>query len=263
VSTELELRDIRQLRSRDPAEVRRVLGRDDLLAPTLVPHVIKLLEWDAVAEDAVRALRSVAELRIGELVDVLTDPAQPFAVRRRLARVFSVCSSQRAVDGLMLGLEDLRFEVRVQCGRSLSAIVERNPRVRIDAAMVSAAILREVGVSRKVWESRRLVDEAAMAGEERSALDALVGERANRALAHVFTLLELILRDDLLRIAYRDLHATDKVRQGTALEYLDLVLPREIRDRLWPFLEAGPATNLPRRSREEILEDLFRSQGYR
>lgn len=259
VSTELELREIRQLRSRDPAEVGRVLRRDAPLPPTLVPYAIKLLQWDAVADDAVRALRGVAELRIGELVDALTDPGQPFAVRRRLAKVFSVCSSQRAADGLMLGLEDLRFEVRVQCGRSLSAIVERNPRVRIDPAQLSAVVLREVAVSRRVWESRRLVDDGAVAGEDRAPLDALVGERANRALAHVFTLLELILPADPLRIAYRGLHTTDKALQGTALEYLENVLPHDIRDRLWPFLESGPEASLPRRSREEILEDLFRS----
>jgi hypothetical protein len=258
-STELELRDVRRLRSRDPDEVRRVLGRDELLPPTLVPHAIRLLEWDAVADDAVRALRGVAELRVGELVDTLTDPAQPFVVRRRLARVFSVCSSQRAADGLVQGLEDLRFEVRVQCGRSLKAIVERNLRIRIDAALVSAVVLREVAVSRRVWESRRLVDEGTAAGDERTPLDVLVGERANRALAHVFTLLELILPADPLRIAFRGLHTTDKTLQGTALEYLEHVLPREIRDRLWPFLEAGPESTLPGRSREEILEDLMRS----
>ena len=78
------------------------------------------------------ALRKVAEERVGELIDALVDPNQPFAVRRRLARVFSVCVSQRAADGLLLGLDDLRFEVRFQCARSLAAILEKNPRVRID-----------------------------------------------------------------------------------------------------------------------------------
>ena len=103
---------------------------------TLVPHVIPLLAWDPVAEDAVRALRKVAEERVGELIDALLDPNQPFAVRRRLARVFSVCVSQRAVDGLLLGLDDLRFEVRFQCGRSLAGDSREEPRVRIDRERV-------------------------------------------------------------------------------------------------------------------------------
>ncbi len=79
-----------------------------------MPHVIPLLAWDPVAEHAMFALRKVAEEHVGQLADALIDPNQDFAVRRRLARVFSVCVSQRAADGLLLGLDDLRFDVRFQ-----------------------------------------------------------------------------------------------------------------------------------------------------
>lgn len=257
VSTGLELHDIRALRSRDANRVRHVLHRDAPLPPPLVRYAIGLLEWDAVAEDAARALRVVADQHVGQLVDALTDPKQPFAVRRRLARVFSACSSQRAADGLLLGLEDLRFEVRVQCGRSLSAVVARNPGIQIDSARVSAIILREVAVSRRVWEGRRLID--GVAEDDRSPLDELVGERASRALAHVFTLLGLILPAEPLRIAYRGLHTSDSGLRGTALEYLEGVLPPDIRDRLWPFLEPGPESRRAGRPLAEVLEDLLRS----
>ena len=117
------------------ANAWRAVLRDDSGAPRdLIPHVIPLLAWDPVAEDAVRALRRVAEEHVGELTDALIDPNQPFAVRRRLARVFSVCVSQRAVDGLLLGLEDLRFEVRFQCGRSLAAVTAKNGLIRVNRA---------------------------------------------------------------------------------------------------------------------------------
>ena len=97
-----------------------------------MPHIIPLLAWDPVAAAALEALRRVADERVGELVDALVDPSQEFAVRRRLARVFAVCTSQRAVDGLMLGLDDHRFEVRFQCARSLATIVEKHRKLRID-----------------------------------------------------------------------------------------------------------------------------------
>jgi HEAT repeat protein len=96
------------------------------MSAALVPHVIPLLAWDPLADEAVPALRQVAEERVGQLIDALVDPNQSFAVRRRLARVFSVCASQRAADGLVMALEDQRFEVRFQCGRSLAAIASRN-----------------------------------------------------------------------------------------------------------------------------------------
>ena len=124
-----------------------------------MPHVIPLLAWDPVAGEAVNALRRTAEERVGELIDALIDPNQEFAVRRRLARVFSVCVSQRAVDGLMLGLDDQRFEVRFQCARSLAAIVEKNPRVRIDSSLIFEVVRREAAVGRPVWESHRLLNQ--------------------------------------------------------------------------------------------------------
>ena len=132
VTLDSTMTDILHLRSRDRARVVAVLARDEGLPAVLVPHVIPLLAWDAVAEHATFALQKVAEERVGQFVDSLLDPNQDFAVRRRLARVFSVCVSQRAVDGLMIALDDLRFAVRCQAGRSLSAIVDRNPLLRID-----------------------------------------------------------------------------------------------------------------------------------
>ena len=57
-----------------------------------------------------------------------------------------------------------------------------------------------------------------------------------QSLAHVFTLLSLVLPRDPLQIAFRSLHSEDKQLRGTALEYLEGVLPAPIRERLWPFL---------------------------
>jgi hypothetical protein len=251
--------EIVALHSRDASAIRGVLGAEHGLPSPLVPHVIPLLEWDPVADDAVRALRKVAEEHVGALVDALVNPNQPFAVRRRLARVFSVCVSQRAVDGLLLGLDDLRFEVRFQCARSLAAIVEKNPRVRIDRDSVLRVVRREVGISRSVWEGRQLLDSVAIGGDAEPRLEALVSARASRSLAHVFTLLSLVLPSEPVRVAFAGLHTADESLRGTALEYLDAVLPPDIRERLWPFLEERRRTRQPARPRDEIVADLLRS----
>jgi hypothetical protein len=77
-----------------------------------------------------------------------------------------------------------------------------------------------------------------------------------------FTLLSLVLPAEPLRIAFRGLHTDDPNLRGTALEYLEGVLPPAIRDRLWPFLEdPRPAANRTIRAREEILADLLRSHA--
>jgi hypothetical protein len=252
-----DVRDILALRSRDPARVRAVLRADRTLPVSLVPHVIPLLAWDAVAQDAMHALRTVAEPSIGQLVDAFIDPNQPFAVRRRLVRVCSVCASQRAADGVMLALDDARFEVRFHSGRSLVAIVEKNALVRIPRERVFDLVRREVTVSRPVWESHFLLDEAEGGQFEAAVLE----RRASQSLAHVFTLLSLVLKETELQLAYRVLQTGDAGLRGTALEYLEGVLPPDIRERLWPFLDAhsGAARGVTPRAREEVLADLMRS----
>ncbi len=169
-----------------------------------------------------------------------------------------MCISQRAADGLLFGLEDLRFEVRYQTGRSLLSIVEKNPAIRIDKGRVFALVKQEVAVNRQVWENRRLLD-ALEEGDDRSSLDQLVRARASRSLAHVFTLLALVLPTEPLRIAFRGLHTDDQALRGTALEYLESVLPHEIRDQLWRFLEDRRLPSKARRPNEEVLGDLLRS----
>jgi hypothetical protein len=249
-----DVRDILTLRSRDRARIVDVLSSPEGMAASLVPHVVALLAWDLVADHALFALRKVAEERVGQLGDQLTDPGQDFAVRRRLARVFSVCVSQRAADAVLLGLDDTRFDVRCQSARSLAAIVEKNPRIRLESRRIFDAVLREVAVGRPVWESRRLLED----GDGGSALDAFVRDRAGESLAHVFTLLSLVLPPEPLKIAFRSLQTGDEYLQGTALEYLDGVLPPVIRKRLWPFLERRPVAR-PARPREEVIAQLLRS----
>ncbi len=248
-----ELLAIIELRSRDRARIVRVLHADDEISGSLVPHVIPLLAWDALTDDAAHALRRVAEDRVGEFTDTLLDQHQPFAIRRRLARVFSVCRSQRAVDGLMLGLDDMRFEVRYQCARSLATITDANADLRIETNHTFNIVQREATVSRHVWDGRQLLDRVER--DEREPFgDELI--TTNQSLAHVFTLLSLILPRQPLRIAFRGLHTNDERLRGTALEYLELILPAHIHERLSPLLDAG-RTNGPVRSRETVLAELL------
>ena len=86
-----------------------------------------------------------------------------------------------------------------------------------------------------------------------------VQDRASQSLAHVFTLLSLVLPAEPLRTAFRALHTDDQRLRGTALEYLEGVLPSDIRERLWPFLGDNPAPKGFTRSRDEIMADLLRS----
>jgi ATP:ADP antiporter, AAA family len=246
------------LRSGDRERVQAAL-RDDPLTPALVAQAILLLGWEEVAPSALQALRRVAPTVVGQLTDALVDPGTEFTIRRRLPRVLAATTTPRAIEGLLAGLEDSRFEVRYQCGRALARIQDAKPS-RIAEERALAAVMREMKVDRSIWESQRLLDRSEEATDS-PFVDQFLRDRANRSLEHVFTLLSLILPKQPLIVAFRGLHTTDELLRGTALEYLEAVLPETVRASLWPFLEEGRAPRHPPRSRAEILAALLKSNA--
>jgi ATP/ADP translocase len=221
--------------SHDPAAIRSALL--DTLDPRLVALVIPLLARNDVYLEAVRALRRVAPRVTGQLVDALLDPDQEPSVRRRLPRVLKACTSQRTADGLLLGLELPAFAVRQQCGVALARIVERNPAVWIPEQLVFQVVRHEL---------QALRDPAA---------------ETERGVEHIFNLLALTLEREPLRISYWAVRSGDTLR-GTALEYLENVLPDEIREGLWPLLGLGKQRSSSGRSRQEVADELLRSGSF-
>ena len=67
---------------------------------------------------------------------------------------------------------------------------------------------------------------------------------AGQTLSHVFSLLSLVLPREPLQIAFQGLQSSDRQLRGTALEYLEGVLPSAIRAGLWPLLVRRPAARL-------------------
>lgn len=249
------------LRSLDPARVRAALSTAMPLDAALVPEAIRLLGRDDVAREALDALRPIAAGHVDPLVDMLLDPEGDIAVRRRIPGVLAGCPTPLAVEGLTRGLADARFEVRYRCGRALARLLGREPGLKVDRDVILEAVRREATQGRQVWDSQRLLDRLEQRDED-WFVDEFLRDRAGRSLEHTFTLLSLVLPREPLQIAFRGLHAGDPMLRGTALEYLESVLPPALRDLLWPHLEperSGHRAARPPRDRGQVLEDLMRS----
>ena len=235
----------------------------DVDTPEGVRAAIGLLADDRRARRVHDLLVPVAERHVELLVAALLDPATELGVRRRLPAVLAAAPGPRAADGLTRGLADPRFEVRYRCGRALARVLECDPGTWVDGDRVIAAARREAELDRTVWESQRLLDQLDEPVAD-TFVDDVLRDRAGRSLEHVFTLLSLVLDPEPLRIAFRGLLSGDRLQRGTALEYLDVVLPPSVHAVLWPHLEPerrrrAPAS--PARDRSAVLADLLRSHA--
>jgi ATP:ADP antiporter, AAA family len=239
------------------SEVQEVLARGPL-APDQIEEVIELLAWDAVAPSAIQSLSQVASSKLDPLLTHLLDPDEDFAIRRRLVNVLAFCRTAPAFEGLLRALDDRRFEVRYRAGRALSRMAPEIPGLQVDREWVLSVVEREIAVGRGVWESRQLID---VLEDEASPMETeLLRDRANRSLEHLFVLLSLILPRDTLRLAFHGLYTGDTYLRGTALEYLETVLPESIWLKLWPLLEQGESQPVRSRSSGQALKQLLESK---
>ena len=191
------------------------------------------------------------------MTDSLPDQEEDFAVRRRIPRVLAYCPTQRALNGLVDGLNDPRFEVRFHCGRALDVLHLRNPGLSYPSDAIYDVVNRELSVSRQIWESRRLLD-AREATDAYSYLDDHLKERADQSLEYVFSLLATILPREPLKVAFRALHTEDRLLRGLAREYLESALPVQLREKLWAVVDAGPPSSR-RPPRRNVLKRLVGS----
>jgi AAA family ATP:ADP antiporter len=244
----------------DADQIRHLLVRTPRLRAEWIPLVLPLLARDDLSGVVAQSLKAVSDRNAGQYIDRLLDPDQDFAVRRRIPPLLVENPEQRVVDGLLAGLDDRRFEVRYQCGRALLQLRQHHQHLVFDRERVLEVVLKEVGVGRHVWEGHRLLDQVE-SGPDSPFDEQLLRRRSVLGLEHVFTLLGLVLPPTPLSVAYRGLFTDDRALQGTALEYLESVLPSRVREKLWPYLDADARTAVAPKDAKEALDRLMRSHA--
>ncbi len=165
------------------------------------------------------------------MVSVLLDPSTPDVIRRRLPLALKSCPSAIARDGLLTALEAFDFEIRLRCGRALLALTDEHPELLEPFP-------------------------AALPLVERELSD---GGQTHLVREHVFNLLALALDREPVRIAARAFTTEDAYVRGTALEYLETVLPPRTFAAFKPSLAATGSAPARRRSATEVRADLIRA----
>jgi hypothetical protein len=220
-----------EFRSGDLLRIRAAL-RDKPRDPLVIGALVQLLARDDVVRVVVSSLDDFGSRAAGEMVSVLLDPGTPDAVRRRLPLALRSCPSAIARDGLFAALEgSFDFEIRLRCGRALVALTDEHPELQKTFPGALALADRELGGG----------------GEAR-----LVRE-------HVFNLLALALEREPVQIAARAFTTEDPYVRGTALEYLETVLPATTFCALRPLLTTAAPAAGRRRSGAEIRAELMRA----
>lgn len=218
-----------------------------------VPDLVRLLARDGVYRRVTEVLAGMEPDALPYLANLLGDDSTDFVLRRRIPAVLARYPSRESELALLAALTAPRFEVRY---RSAIALIHRRRRGR-DARTPEAdervwgAIRRETGRERPVWELQRLLDDDPTGDD---LVTERVEARGELSLEHTFRLLSLVLEAEAVRSAYQGILLGDDRLRSLALEYLDQVLPPDVRERLWPFI--GDLSDYQRTRRERPLRDV-------
>jgi ATP:ADP antiporter, AAA family len=241
------------LASEDTARAKAALERWDRRDKRPLAFIIALLGREDLHREATRVLARAGDRFAGTLADHLDDPDEPFDVRRRIPRALAACQAPKAVGALTRALRDGRFEVRYHAACALERIVAHAGK-RPAEATVWAVVREEVKKSRAVFEAQRLLDD-----DDDDPLADAVGRRGAQSLRHVFRLLGLVLDPKPLALAYRAVVGDDRQFYGVGLEFLENVLPKDVKQALWPLIgdERRPPPERPSaRTLDRVIEDL-------
>jgi HEAT repeat protein len=239
--------------SEDEGRIRAWLALDEPLDADIIPALARLLARNNIRDATARRLIAIGERAGQPLAAILSDDSADFVVRRRIAGVLGVIPGEEAFNGLIGALSADRFEVRYRAARSLS-----RRRAESDARLKAAAwdaIRSELSRGRAVWELARLLDQ----NQPDELVEVRATQRGELSLEHVFRLLSFVLDAEAIHAAWNGIMGDDTEVESLALEYLEQVLPGDIRERLWPFIGDLTAEQARRSIRplDDVIEDLM------
>ena len=215
-----------------------------------VPFLMDRLRDPALAEDARSALERFGPRIAGTLADTLADPGEDPAVRQMTASILAASGSQMAADYLLWELGRVTGDLGGEIIDGLDRMRATQPGLSFDRTMVRLCLRREV----KSYLQAFVAGQKSPASTGRRGPSAGFSGELETPLRNIFRLLGLVFpREDIQR-AYQNLLTRTKDSTAYALELLDNVLPRDLKDDLFPIIEDMPASERLRRFRSLLSE---------
>jgi len=247
------------LSSSDDKVVLRALAGIDTLNPDHLTLLTRLVARDHIFRKVAKLLQRFPQQSVSPLVGLLLSQETDFVIRRRIPEILANMGGQEVDDALLDVLTDSRFEVRYRTAVALLARRKKGRPVssRDWELKVWHAVSLEVRKDRPLWELHRLLDSFDMPDDD--LISVKVGVRGELSLEHTFRLLSLVLDLEQVRAAYHGIILDDPELKSFALEYLEMVLPRSVKERLWFYIGDISEKKVKRQARsiDRVVEDMM------
>ncbi len=222
--TEQLLADIRVLIEAETVAARPVLRRGNP-DPRLAAFTIPLLAVSELARDATTALRAMGGPAIALMGEIMRCSDAPLVVRRRIPHVLRATQGRQVIEVLTSALDAEPFVVRSRAALALREVLDRSSVEHPEPERVLNLAMREAGS----------------------------GPLAAEARDHLLVLLAIGTGQKGIDLVRQGILSADQKLRGTAVEFLEHLLPESVRGGVIPALMGAVAIQ---RSEPRALSDL-------
>ena len=198
-----------------------------------VPALIRKLASPVTMEDARTALEKFGAKIVGALADYLSDPDESIELRRGAASVLARIGSQDAADFLSWELVEGSGEIDTDVIDAMDRIRSEKPDIQFNTKHIKEKITQEIKI-----HCQDLLEFYNLKRKSREEKKIKHLERKfTESLMNIFKLLGLVYpREDIAK-AYQNIRTGTKDSVAYAIELLDNILEKEMRDAVIPLIE--------------------------
>jgi AAA family ATP:ADP antiporter len=210
-----------------------------------VPALIYKLHSPLTREDACAALEKYGERIVGTLSDYLGDSEEEIGLRQEVASVLARIPTQDSAEFLAWELAEDNEDLDLELIDALDRIRSGKPDIQVKKEIIKTKIFKEIKryyqILMKFYDAESKVKKPKMSEK--------LSENLAASMMNIFKLLGLIYSHEDIFRAYQNIRTATKDSIDYAVELLDNMLPKDIRDVVFPLIEDLPLEERVKRCR--------------
>ena len=202
---------------------------------SLIGDLIDRLAEPALNQAVIAALASFGDRIVGTLRDYLTDEAMSAEVRREIPKVLEEIGSKAAQEVLVESVLDRDVVLRYHTIAALNRLGQAHPDRSTDRKLIESVLAAEI-----MGHYRSYQVLGTLGGVLKDAANPIehgLRESMEKETERIFRLLKILYPQYDMHSAYVSLQSTDPIVHDNGVEFMDSVLPPEVRQLVIPLFD--------------------------
>jgi AAA family ATP:ADP antiporter len=205
-----------------------------------IGELIDRLNEPALTTQIVAALAGFGDRIVGTLRDYLTDAQMPAEVRREIPKVLEEIGTRTAQNVLIESVLDRDVIIRYHTIAALNRLGQAHPDRATDRKLIESVLAAEIMGHYRSYQVLGTL--AGVLGDTANPIEHGLRESMEKETERIFRLLKILYPQYDMHSAYVGLQSADPVVHDNAVEFMDSVLPPEVRTLVIPLFDRDVST---------------------